>query len=216
MIELFNNLTNPEWIMAHGGLYIVVAIVFAETGLFAGFFLPGDTLLFIAGIILAHTATPFDTDIFNLIYWLSLIAGAGIVGNFVGYWFGLKSGMLLLSRKDTWLFKKKHIMQAKDFYEKRGGGAIVVARFLPLVRTFAPIVAGMVQMDFKKFTFYNIVGSVAWVGSITLAGYFLGNIPFVKENLEYFIIGIVLITTMPVVLKLFLPKLKKKTIYEAS
>lgn len=216
MIELLNNLCNPEWIMAHGGLYIIVAIVFAETGLFAGFFLPGDTLLFIAGIILAHTATPFSLDVLNLIYWLALIMAAGITGNFAGYWFGKKSGMFLLERKDTWLFKKKHIRQAKAFYETRGGGAIVVARFLPLVRTFAPIVAGMVQMDFKKFTFYNIVGSIAWVGSITLAGYFLGNVPFVKENLEYFILGIVIFTTLPVVIKLFIPKLKKETIYEAS
>lgn len=201
MIEFLSNLCDPAWLMQHGGLYIVVAIIFAETGLFAGFFLPGDTLLFIAGILLAHDSYPFSYELMNVSYWLLLIMVAGIAGNYVGYWFGWKSGGVLLERRDTWLFKKKYLLKAKAFYETRGGGAIVIARFLPLVRTFAPIIAGMVQMDIRKFSLYNIIGSIAWVASIVLAGYFLGNIPAVKHNLEYIILGIVLCTTLPVLLK---------------
>lgn len=212
MIELLNNLCDPVWIMQHGGLYIIVAIVFAETGLFAGFFLPGDTLLFIAGVILSQHNYPFNTEWMNVVYWILLIIAAGVAGNFVGYWFGRRSGMFLLEKKDSKFFKKKYLIKAKDFYENRGGSAIVIARFLPLVRTFAPIVAGMVQMDFKTFSFYNILGSVLWVVSIVLAGYFLGNIPFVKEHLEYIILGIVLITTLPVIAKLATHKKQKSSI----
>ncbi|MBO9684085.1 MAG: VTT domain-containing protein, partial [Flavisolibacter sp.] len=146
IIELFNNLTNPEWIMRYGGLYIVVLIVFIETGLFFGFFLPGDSLLFIAGMIIANTLSPFALPVANLVYWVTLISVAGILGNFTGYWFGKKSDRLLF-RKDNWLFKKKYLVQAKAFYDKKGGGAIMLARFLPIIRTFAPIVAGMVKMN---------------------------------------------------------------------
>lgn len=211
MIEFLSNLCDPVWIMQHGGLYIIVVIVFAETGLFAGFFLPGDTLLFVAGVILSHFNYPFNTEWMSVAYWLLLITAAGIAGNFVGYWFGRKSGMLLLEKKDSKFFKKKYLIKAKDFYENRGGSAIVVARFLPLVRTFAPIVAGMVRMDFRKFSCYNIAGSILWVVTIVLAGYFLGNIPFVKEHLEYIILGIVLITTLPVLIKLATHKKQKSS-----
>ncbi|RYD56242.1 MAG: DedA family protein [Sphingobacteriales bacterium] len=202
MLELFHNLTNPEWLMQYGGLYFVALIVFAETGLFIGFFLPGDTLLFIAGMMIAAALSPFDSSIANLAYWVALIAAAGIVGNYVGYWFGRRSGDMLFQRKDTWLFKKRHLYQAKEFYEKKGGGAIVLARFLPMVRTFAPIIAGVVKMDAKKFSFYNIVGSLAWVGSIVSAGYLLGENAWVKGNLEKIIIGIVVVTTTPVLVKM--------------
>lgn len=208
MVELLKNLIDPEWIMLHGGLYIVVLIVFAETGLFVGFFLPGDTLLFITGVILANSNAPFSYEWANVTYWLLLITMAGIAGNFVGYWFGRKSGLLLLERKDTWIFKKKHLLKAKAFYEQKGGTAIVVARFLPIVRTFAPIIAGMVQMNFKQFSRFNIAGSIAWVLSIVMAGYLLGNFPLVKNNLELIIMGIVLITTLPVVLKLIADRKK--------
>lgn len=208
-LELFHNLTNPEWIMLHGGLYIVVAIVFAETGLFVGFFLPGDSLLFISGMIIANTLSPFTEPVVNLLYWLVLISVSGIIGNYVGYWFGKKSGNVLFQRKDTWLFKKKYLYQAKEFYEKKGGGAIILARFLPIVRTFAPIVAGIVNMDFRKFSFYNIIGSFLWVGSIVTAGFLLGDNEWVKGNLEKIIIGIVVITTAPVFIKMFSGRKKK-------
>lgn len=201
IIELFQNLTSPEWIMQYGGLYLVMLIVFAETGLFVGFFLPGDTLLFITGMIIANTVFPFSSSVINLLYWVLLISVSGIVGNYVGYWFGRRSGEMLLQRRDTWLFKKKYLFQAKEFYEKKGAGTIVLARFLPIVRTFAPIVAGMVGMDGRKFSLYNIIGSFAWVGSLVSAGYLLGENVWVKGNLEKIIIGIVVITTAPVIIK---------------
>lgn len=201
LIEMFQNLTNPEWIMLHGGLYLVTFIVFAETGLFVGFFLPGDTLLFITGMIIANTLSPMDTPILNLVYWVLLISAAGIIGNYVGYWFGRTSGQRLFQRKDSWIFKKKHLYQAKEFYEKKGGGAIVLARFLPIVRTFAPIIAGVVGMDRKKFSFYNILGSFAWVGSIVGAGFLLGENVWVQQNLEKIILLIVVLTTAPLIIK---------------
>jgi membrane-associated protein len=133
----------------------------------------------------------------------------------VGYWFGRKTGPLLYERKDTLLFKKKHLLQAQAFYDKRGGSAIILARFLPIVRTFAPIVAGAVQMDRKKFFFYNVLGCVAWVTSMTLAGYFLGEIDWVKKNFEKIVIGMILVTTLPVLFKMFFGK-KKSPILEVG
>lgn len=208
ILELINNLTSPEWIMANGGMYIVLLIVFIETGLFFGFFLPGDPLLFISGMIIASTSHPFEVSVFNLIFWTIMIATSGILGNFTGYWFGSKSEQWLANRKDTWLFKKEYIAKAKEFYEKNGGGAIILARFLPLIRTFAPIVAGMVHMKFTKFSFYNILGSFLWAGVIVSAGYLLGDNAWAKDNLEKIIIGIVLLSTGPVILKLIFGKKK--------
>lgn len=208
-MDFISNLTNPEWIMQHGGLYIVLLIVFIETGLFFGFFLPGDSLLFIAGMIIANTVSSFATPVIDLFYWVALISAAGVLGNFAGYWFGRKSDRLLFKR-ENFLFKRKYLLQARDFYEKRGGGAIMFARFLPIVRTFAPIVAGMVKMKFSKFSVYNVAGSVLWAGSIVSAGFLLGENAWVKENLEKIIIGIVLFTTGPVLMKLLLRKKKKE------
>jgi membrane-associated protein len=190
-----------------GGLYLVALIIFAETGLFIGFFLPGDSLLFVSGLMIANAkAAPTTSDPVNLLFWIALISVAGIIGNSVGYWFGRKTGPALFEKRDTFLFKKKHVIQAKEFYERKGGGAIIFARFLPVVRTFAPIIAGVVQMDRKKFFFYNVVGSFAWVASMILAGFFLGGIPWVKENFEKIVIGIVVVTTAPVLFKMFFGK----------
>jgi membrane-associated protein len=207
-LEFIKNLTDPVWINSHGGLYIVVFIIFAETGLFVGFFLPGDSLLFITGMIIANSLAPFSMDGFNLIYWIALITAAGIIGNMVGYWFGKKSGPLIFERRDTWLFKRKHVVQAKEFYDKKGGAAIIFARFLPIVRTFAPIVAGVVKMDYKRFMFFNIIGSIAWVVSMIMTGYLLGANVWVKEHLEYIVIGLIVITTGPVLFKMFFGKKK--------
>jgi membrane-associated protein len=206
ILELFKHLTNADWITQHGGLYLVALIVFAETGLFVGFFLPGDSLLFVTGLIIAQSASPFDTAALNLPYWIVLITLAGIIGNLVGYWFGKKTGPILFERKDTWLFKRKHLIQAKEFYEKKGGSAIILARFIPIVRTFAPIVAGVVHMERKKFLLYNIVGSFAWVLSMTITGYCLGENEWVKGNLEKIVIGLILVTTLPVLYKMIFAK----------
>ena len=210
-VELLKHLMNAEWlantVMLHGGLYLVALIIFAETGLFAGFFLPGDSLLFVAGLIIANKPSPFpDGGAMNLLYWIVIITVAGIIGNSVGFWFGRKTGPLLFEKRDTWLFKRKHLVQAHDFYEKKGGTAIILARFLPIVRTFAPIVAGVVRMDGKKFFLYNVLGSVAWVTSMMTAGYLLGENIWVKNNFEKIVIGLIIVTTGPVLIKMFFGK----------
>ncbi len=215
----WTQLLQPQWYIENGGLWFIIFVVFAETGLFAGFFLPGDSLLFVTGIYsneLIASGLGFDThnSFINLLVLGILISVAGILGNFAGYWFGWKSGPFLFERKDTFFFKKKYLYQAKDFYDKHGGGAIVMARFLPLVRTFAPIVAGIVQMDKKKFTFYNMVGCVAWVFTMLIAGHYLQQIILrsfgfdLKDHLEVIVIGIVLVTTAPVIIKLITGKKK--------
>lgn len=216
----WTQLLQPQWYIDNGGLWFIVFAVFAETGLFAGFFLPGDSLLFVTGIFsnnLVKTALGIDLDssFLNLMILGIVISMAGVIGNFVGYWFGKKSGPFLFERKDTLLFKKKYLWQAKEFYDKHGGSAIVMARFLPIIRTFAPIVAGIVAMDKKKFAYYNIMGCFAWVFSMLFAGHYL-QILFLKwfnfdlkQHLEVIVIGIVLITTAPVFIKLVFGKPKK-------
>lgn len=210
------DLLNPQFYIENGGLWMILFIVFAETGLFAGFFLPGDALLFVTGIYSDQLVTaalfPSNNQWVDLsVLWL-LITSAGILGNFAGYWFGYKSGPFLYVRKDSFLFKKKHLIQAHDFYEKNGGGAIIIARFIPFVRTFAPIVAGIVKMDKKKFAFFNVVGCMLWVATMLLGGHFLQRLiedqfDFdLKQHLEVIVIGIVVITTFPVLWKVFSKK----------
>lgn len=218
-IELIKELMNAEKLAAlvtlYGGLYLVAFIIFAETGLFVGFFLPGDSLLFVTGLMIANSQSPFGNDVANLAYWITLITIAGVLGNMVGYWFGRKTGPLLFERRDTFLFKKKHVIQAKEFYDQRGGSAIILARFLPIVRTFAPIVAGVVGMDRKKFFLFNVVGCIAWVVSAILLGYFLGENEWVKHNFEKIVIGLIVVTTAPVLFKMFFGK-KKPVAVEAD
>lgn len=192
------------------GLYIVLFIVFAETGLFAGFFLPGDSLLFLAGIYnreLIENVFVIGPDVLNVLLLSTLVALAGIVGNMVGYWFGSKSGYYLYNKKDTFWFKKKYLIQSKDFFEKHGGRAIIFARFLPIMRTFAPIVAGIVNMEKKKFMFYNILSSFLWSFSLIFAGHYLYGFLLknyqidLKEHIELIVIGLVILTLSPVILK---------------
>jgi membrane-associated protein len=204
--ELFKHLINPQWILEHGGLWLLIFIIFAETGLFIGFFFPGDSLLFVTGMTLS-----INNHISGMNVWevTVLVILAGILGNYAGFWFGKKSGPLLFKREDSLLFKKRHLVAAHEFYEKYGGGAIVFARFLPFIRTFAPIVAGIVRMDFKKFSVFNMIGSVAWVSSMVLAGYFLGKaIPGLQEHLELIVLAIILLTTGPILVKLLFRKKK--------
>ena len=217
----FKDLLNPEFYINNGGLWVLLFIVFAETGLMIGFFLPGDSLLFVAGIFsqkLVDKLIPGGTgsDFFDLLILLVLISACGIVGNMLGYWFGKRSGPFLFHRKDNFLFKKKYLYDAKDFYDKHGGQAIVFARFIPIVRTFAPIIAGIVVMERKKFMYYNIVGCVAWVFAMLFAGHYLDKLFInkfnfdLKKHLELIVLGIILITTLPVLYKLFFGK-KKST-----
>ena len=215
----WTQLLQPQWYIENGGLWFILFAVFAETGLFAGFFLPGDSLLFVTGIfsndlVQKGLGIHVDSSFVNLIILGIVISLAGIIGNFVGYWFGRKSGPFLFERKDTLLFKKKYLLQAKEFYDKHGGGAIIMARFIPIVRTFAPIVAGIVGMESKKFTWYNIAGCIGWVFSMLFAGHYLQQFFFntfhfdLKEHLDVIVIGIVLVTTAPIFVKLLFDKKK--------
>lgn len=209
-------LINPEFYITlelggiQIGFYMVLFIVFAETGLFAGFFLPGDSLLFLAGIYsreLVQNIVYLESDFINVFLLALAVAIAGIFGNMVGYWFGAKSGYYLFKKEDTFWFKKKYLIQSKDFFEKYGGKAIIFARFLPIFRTFAPIVAGIVQMDKKKFMFYNILSSFLWSFILIFAGHYLYGLFLdmgidLKEHIEKIIIIIILISTVPVLFKL--------------
>lgn len=192
------------------GLFIVLFIVFAETGLFAGFFLPGDSLLFLAGIYnreLIENVFYLKSDFINVTLLSTLVAIAGILGNIVGYWFGAKSGYYLYNKEDSFWFKKKYLIQSKDFFEKYGGKAIIFARFVPIFRTFAPIVAGIVTMDKKKFMFYNILSSFSWSFILIFAGHYLYGFLLanyqidLKEHIEIIVISLVGITILPVIYK---------------
>src|SRR5690625_91989 len=208
LLELIQHLIDPDWIMQNGGLYLVLLILFIETGVFFGFFLPGDPLLFVSGMLIASADEghyPFDSSMLNLPFWMVLFMTATILGNYFGYWFGYKFKFLIEEKKDTWFFKRRHLETARDFYQRKGGFTIAIARFLPVIRTFAPIIAGMVKMDMKKFSLYNILGAAIWVVSLTSIGYILGDNAWVKRNLEFVILGIVLIVTAPVIIK-FLAK----------
>ena len=210
-------LLNPEFYINFDiggvfiGLWIVLFIVFAETGLFAGFFLPCDSLLFLAGIYsrsLVENFTFIESDLANVIILSTLVAVAGIFGNMVGYLFGAKSGYYLYKKEDSFWFKKKYLIQSKDFFEKYGGKAIIFARFLPIVRTFAPIVAGIVTMDKKKFMFYNIISSFLWSFVLIFSGHYLYGMFLekfdidLKHHIEKIVIGIILVSTFPVFLKM--------------
>jgi membrane-associated protein len=211
-----------EWIIHHGGFYFLLLVVFAETGLFVGFFFPGDSLLFAAGIFMnlliekmfnLSDASHLTFGIYHVLIVAAVIV-ASVLGNMVGYWFGRKAGPLLYERRETWLFKKRHLIKATEFYRKYGKGTIFLAKFLPIIRTFAPIVAGIVKMDRAKFIFYNIIGSICWVSSMMLGGYFLQRWVerkfgySLKDHIEAITIGIILVTTLPVLYQLFFGKRK--------
>lgn len=214
----WTDLLTPMFYILYGGIWLLLFIIFAETGLFVGFFFPGDSLLFVAGILSTPLVDSISlntgNDFINLLIISSLCILAGILGNSVGYFTGRKVGPAMFNWRDRLLFKKKYLYQAKDFYEKHGGGAIVFARFLPFIRTFAPIVAGIVAMDKKKFTFFNIIGCVAWVTSMLFIGHYLNAFTKkqfgldLEKHLELIVIGIVLVTTAPVLFKLFFGKRK--------
>jgi membrane-associated protein len=194
--DSIHSLIDPEMLLKEGGFYVLLFVVFAETGLFFGFFLPGDYLLFLAGMFVA--TDKLDVSIFLLICGLLL---AAILGNFVGYWFGKKTGPVLYKKDDSFFFKKAYLISAQEYYNKQGAFALIMGRFIPIVRTFAPIVAGLINVNFVKFAIYNVIGGVLWIVSLTLLGYFLG-MKFekqVNEYLMYIIAGFVIVTAIPLV-----------------
>ena len=194
--EFIKTLTNPESIIIYGGLALLLFVIFAETGLMVGFFLPGDSLIFISGLICGTKPELFGVNIVTLILLMSATA---IAGNITGFWFGYKIGPALFTKDDNLIFKKRYIEMTRVFYDKHGGKSLVLGRFLPIIRTFAPILAGMIRMRFKTFLLYSIAGGFLWIGSLATSGYYLGRIAWVRENLEWIVIGLVVFTSLPVI-----------------
>ncbi|WP_226065142.1 DedA family protein [Kaistella polysaccharea] len=217
--ESWKDLLNPEFYIKMGGFWLILFIIFAETGLFVGFFLPGDSLLFVSGIyavdIIKETFGSTGSDFLDTTILATAVSIAAIIGNEVGYWFGVKAGPALYKKEDTFLFKKKYLFQAHDFFEEHGALAVIMARFLPIVRTFTPIVAGIVKMDKTRFLIDNVIGAVLWSFSLIFAGHYLDALFMnqfgidLKSHLEMIIIIIVLMTTLPILLKFFFGKKKE-------
>ena len=201
--QLIHQLTDVETLVRVGGLTAMTAIVFAETGLMIGFFLPGDSLLVTAGVFAA--AGRLD------ILWLnaSLIMAA-VVGDTVGYWIGRKAGPALFNRPRSRFFNPAHLRRAHDFYEKHGGKTIILARFMPIVRTFAPVVAGMGRMDYRRFVSFNVFGGALWVLSMTLSGYYLGQFAWVRKNIEIVIVIVVFLSILPGIVAFARERFRKK------
>jgi membrane-associated protein len=188
--QIFHQVTDVETLVRVGGLTAMTIIVFAETGLLVGFFLPGDSLLVTAGVFAG-------TGQLNLLHLNLVLMAAAILGDTVGYWFGRKTGPALFTRPKSLLFNPAHLRRAHDFYEKHGGKTIVLARFMPIIRTFAPVVAGMGKMDYGRFLAFNVFGGIGWVLSMTFAGYFLGQVAFVQRHFEAVILGIIFLSILP-------------------
>ena len=203
--ELLHQLTDVETLVRAGGLTAMTAIVFAETGLMVGFFLPGDSLLVTAGVFAA--AGQLD------IVWLNaLLITAAIVGDTVGYWIGRKAGPALFNRPRSRFFNPAHLRRAHDFYEKHGSKTIILARFIPIVRTFAPVVAGMGKMNYRRFVAFNVFGGMGWVLSMTLIGYYLGHFAWVRKNIEIVILIVVFLSILPGIIAFVREKMKGKSV----
>ena len=197
---LFGLLTGAQSLDAlvrWGGYVVLAAIVFTETGLLIGFFLPGDSLLITAGLVAATGALD--------IWWLNvLLAAAAVGGDSVGYAIGARIGPRLFTREKSWLFNPRHIVRTREFYERHGAKTIVIARFVPIIRTFAPVVAGVGQMPYRRFLFYNVAGGVGWVLSMTWAGYLLGNVvPNIDRHIHIVVIVVIVLSVIPIAVEIF-------------
>ncbi|GAA2618620.1 VTT domain-containing protein [Dactylosporangium fulvum] len=189
---------DPEWLISTFGLIGILAIVFAESGLLIGFFLPGDSLLFTTGLLVA------GEQYLHQPLWLVclLIAVAAVAGDQTGYLFGRRVGPALFRRPDARLFKQANLCKAQEFFARYGARSIVLARFVPVVRTFTPIVAGAGGMHYRTFVVYNVLGGAVWGTGVTVLGYFLGQVAFVRDNIELILIGIVALSVIPIAVEL--------------
>lgn len=194
----------PEWLdpqnlltsLGDIAFWVVLGIIFAECGLLIGFFLPGDSLLFITGLFIA-------SGYISINIWIAclLLLTAAIVGNAVGYAIGYKVGPALFRREDSKLFKREYVEKTHAFFDRYGGRAIILARFVPIVRTFITAIAGVARMDFRRFMVFTAIGGIIWAVGVTLAGYFLGTIPFVKDNIEAILLLVVLVSVIPIAIE---------------
>ena len=203
VLEFLKSLTNPDALMqllnsmfsGWQGYALLAAIVFSETGLLVGFFLPGDSLLFTVGVVAGAGGL-------NVWAIMGIMIVAAIVGDAVGYTLGRKAGVSIFNRPDSKLFKREYLLRTQEFYDKHGGKAIIYARFVPIIRTFAPFIAGVARMDYPRFLSFNVFGGIGWVITMTMAGYFLGDNEIVRKHFEKVIIGIVFISVLPIVFEL--------------
>lgn len=193
-MESFWDLFKPEELIRYGGLALLLVIILVENGVFFGFFLPGDSLLFTAGLLCYLNVLDVDLAVLE-----AGIACSAVAGYYIGYYFGYKTGEALYKRPDTLFFKKQYIYTAETFYKKYGGVALIMGRFLPIVRTFAPILAGVVKVEPKIFFFYNIIGAILWPAVVVSAGYFVGSVfPNALHYLNYIVIAFIIVTAIPV------------------
>ena len=193
LLDLFHQLTNVRELVRVGGYVGLTAIIFAETGLLVGFFLPGDSLIVTAGLLSAQPQFGLNVYLLGV-----LLTVAAIIGNTVGYLIGRATGPRLFTRDDSLLFKKKHLYRAHDFYQKHGGKTLVIARFMPIVRTFVPVVAGLAEMPIVPYTIYNVIGAVGWIWSMLLIGHFLGRVvPGIDKHIEPMILVIIALSLLP-------------------
>ncbi|HXD49308.1 MAG TPA: VTT domain-containing protein [Gemmatimonadaceae bacterium] len=192
LLDFFHRLRDVRSLISWGGYVGLTSIIFAETGLLIGFFLPGDSLLVTAGLLAA------TTGVFN-VWWLGLLLTvASVLGNTSGYAIGKMTGPRLFSRENSLLFNKKHLYRAHEFYERHGGQTVIIARFMPIVRTFVPVVAGMAGMDYRRYTVYNVLGGVGWIWGVLFIGYFLGRyIPGIDRHIEPVILTVVFLSLLP-------------------
>ena len=198
----------PETLITSFGAFAMIGvmlIVFIETGLLVGFFLPGDSLLFVTGLMVATGAIqiPFGDSSFVVPIWLAcfLISASAWIGDQTGYWIGRRVGPAIFNKPESKLFSQKNVSRTNSFFERYGARAIILAHFVPVMRTFVPVAAGVGQMSYRKFLRYNFIGVIGWGTGVTLLGFFLGKIPFVAEHVEYFTIGFVILSTIPIVIE---------------
>jgi len=192
LFDWFERLRDVQTLVQTAGYVGLIVIIFVETGFFFGFFLPGDSLLVTAGLLIA---TKLDMNVYLLGAMLNV---AAIAGDALNYWVGRVTGPRIFVRNDSFFFKKKHVERAHEFYEKHGAKTIVLARFMPIIRTFAPLVAGVAKMDYKVFAIYNVVGGTAWIWSMLFTGYFLGRyVPGIDKYIELVIIVVIFLSILP-------------------
>jgi len=208
--DLFRTLYNVPELIRIGGLLGLVVIVFAETGLLVGFFLPGDSLLVTAGLFAAKG----DLDI----VWLNLaLIAAAVVGDAVGYYIGYRAGKSLYRRPNSFFFRREHLIKTHEFYERHGGKTIVIARFMPIVRTFAPVVAGAAEMTYRRFAVYNVLGGIGWVTSMTLTGYFLGQaIPDLEKHIHLVVAVVIFLSLLPAIIAWLRARMQARRMAAAS
>jgi membrane-associated protein len=202
MWDIFKQITDPNSIIEYGGLWLLLFVIFAETGLLVGFFLPGDNLILLAGILCKAEPELMHVNYYSMV---GLMTIAAVLGNTTGYWFGRKAGEKLYSKKDSWFFRKRHIELTTKYYNKYGGNVtLILARFLPVVRTFAPIIAGVIRIDFLKFMFFNVIGALAWIVSLSATGYFLVQVfPQITNYMSYIFIILIVLTAIPILRIIF-------------